>query len=326
MDLAMGYWDKKRVTVTGGNGFLGSHIVEKLAARNCLEILVTRSAQYDLRDRDAVTRMFQAGRPDVLLHLAAVVGGIGANQLSPAQFFYDNALMGIQLIEEGRKAGVGKIVVVGTTCSYPKNIPTPFREENYWNGYPEETNAPYGLAKKMLTVQAQAYHHQYGMNVINPILSNLYGPRDNFDLEKSHVIPALIRKFSDGKEGHRGSVTLWGTGTPTRDFLYVEDAAEGVLLAAEHVNTPDPVNIGSGEELAIRDLAGIIAELTGFEGKILWDASRPDGQPRRCLDIRRAQRLFGFHPTTSLREGLLRTMEWYRQNQPQITQAFADKK
>jgi GDP-L-fucose synthase len=304
-------WSRTRVVVTGGGGFLGSVVVQRLRDRGCHDIFVPRSKDYDLRDRDAIVRLYKEACPHVVIHLAAVVGGIGANRANPGRFFYDNAIMGIQLMEYARQFRVDKFVAVGTICAYPKFTPVPFKEGDLWNGYPEETNAPYGLAKKMLLVQAQAYRAQYGCNVIHPMLVNLYGPNDNFDLESSHVIPALIRKCVEANEHGHGEIVLWGDGSPTREFLYVDDAAEGLVLATERYDGADPVNIGSGEEIAIRDLAEIIASQTGFQGKIVWDASKPNGQPRRCLDVERAYRLFGFRAAHPLQEGLARTIAWF---------------
>lgn len=307
-------WAKKRVVVTGGAGFLGSFVVEKLRARGCREIIVPRSREHDLRDRDAITRLYEEARPHLVLHLAAVVGGIGANRENPGRFFYDNAIMGIEMIEQARRFGVEKFVAVGTICAYPKFTPIPFREEDLWNGYPEETNAPYGLAKKMMLVQAQAYREQYGFNAIYLLPVNLYGPRDNFDPQSSHVIPALIRKFVEAKESGSGEVVLWGDGSPTREFLYAEDAAEGIALAAERYDGAEPVNLGTGAEIAIRDLAGVIAGEIGFTGRIVWDTGKPNGQPRRCLDTRRAEALLGFRAATPWKEGLRRTIDWYQRH------------
>ena len=304
-------WAATRIVVTGGGGFLGSVVVRRLIERGCRDVFVPRSKDYDLRDRDAIVRLYKETRPHVVIHLAAVVGGIGANRANPGRFFYDNAIMGIQLMEYARQFQVGKFVAVGTICAYPKFTPLPFNEDNLWNGYPEETNAPYGLAKKMLLVQAQAYRAQYGVNVIYPMLVNLYGPNDNFDLESSHVIPALIRKCVEAHEKGQREFVLWGDGSPTREFLYVDDAAEGLLLATERYDGGDPVNIGSGEEISIRELAHIIASETGFDGKIVWDTTKPNGQPRRCLDVERAYRLFGFRASRSLREGLASTVAWF---------------
>lgn len=308
------FWREKRVVVTGGAGFLGSFVVDKLRARGCQTIIVPRSSEYDLRDRDAIVRLYETARPDMVLHLAAVVGGIGANQENPGRFFYDNAIMGIQLIEIARQMGVQKFVATGTICAYPKFTPIPFREDDLWNGYPEETNAPYGLAKKMMLTQLQAYRAQYGFEGIFLLPVNLYGPRDNFDLHTSHVIPALIRKCAEAKAAGRSEIVLWGDGTPTREFLYVEDAAEGLLLAAERYNGDLPINLGTGKEIAIADLAVLIANEVGFEGKIIWDSSKPNGQPRRCLDVTRAKELFGFEAAHDLRHGLSKTVAWFKEN------------
>jgi GDP-L-fucose synthase len=284
-----------------------------LEAREPKEIFVPRSSEYDLTEREDIERLLETFRPDVLLHLAAKAGGIGANREKPAEFFYDNLMMGVPLMHHAWKSGVEKFVAVGTVCSYPKFTPVPFQEEDLWDGYPEETNAPYGLAKKMLIVQSGAYRQQYGFNAINLIPVNLYGPRDNFDLETSHVIPALIRKCIEAEERGEETVTLWGDGSPTREFLYAADAAEGILAGAEHLNDSAPVNLGSGSEISIRDLAGVIAELTGYRGDFTWDTSKPNGQPRRALDISKAEELFGFRAGTDLREGLTQTIDWYRQ-------------
>lgn len=307
----MGFWDNMRVVVTGGAGFLGSHVVESLRARGCAEIVVPRSCNYDLVQGEAIKCLFRDARPDVVIHLAARVGGIEANRRNPGRFFYDNLMMGVQLMEEARLAGVRKFVAIGTICAYPKFTPVPFKEEDIWNGYPEETNAPYGLAKKMLLVQAQAYRQQYGFPAITLFPVNLYGPRDNFDLESSHVIPAMIRKFVEARQAGHPVVTLWGTGRPTREFLFVRDAAEGVVLAAERYNGHEPVNLGAGFEISIADLARLIAKLTCYQGRLIWDASRPDGQPRRCLDVSRAEKEFGFRATTPFEEGLRETIAWY---------------
>ena len=302
---------EKRIVITGGAGFLGSFVVEKLRARGCRNIFVPRSSEYDLRDRDAIARLLTDVKPEVILHLAAVVGGIGANRDNPGRFFYENAIMGIELMEYARRHGVEKFVATGTICAYPKFSPIPFQEDDLWNGYPEETNAPYGLAKKMMLVQAQAYRQQYGFNAIYLLPVNLYGPRDNFDLESSHVIPALIRKCLTARDAGQKEVELWGDGTPTREFLYVEDAAEGLILAAERYDGEEPINLGTGVEIRIRDLAELIAEASGFTGKIVWDTSKPNGQPRRCLDTRRAEELLGFRASVDFREGVKRTIDWY---------------
>ena len=304
----------KRITVTGGAGFLGSRVVEKLRAAGAKEIFVPRSRDYDLTDMAAVRRLYADARPQVVIHLAAVVGGIGANRANPGKFFYDNLMMGAQLMEEGRKAGVEKFAAVGTICAYPKFTPVPFKEDDLWNGYPEETNAPYGLAKKMLLVQAQAYRAQYGFNAIYLLPVNLYGPGDNFDPESSHVIPALIKRFSAAARAGQKEITVWGTGKATREFLYVDDCAQGVCLAAARYEKPEPVNLGAGFEISIKDLAGVIARLTGFGGKINWDSSKPDGQPRRMLDTSRAFAEFGFKAKTNFEEGLKKTIEWYAQD------------
>jgi GDP-L-fucose synthase len=310
----MSYWSNRRVVVSGGSGFLGSFVVERLRSAGCGEVIVPRSRDYDLCEKAAALRLFQDAKPDIFIHLAAVVGGIGANRLNPGRYFYDNAMMGLNVIEAARKAGIEKIVCAGTICSYPKFTPVPFREENFWDGYPEETNAPYGLAKKMLLVQLQAYRQQYGLNGIYLALVNLYGPRDNFDLETSHVIPALIRKCWEAKQARADQVEAWGTGTATREFLYVEDAAEAIVLATEKYEKPDPVNLGSGEEISIRDLLEQIRSLVGYEGSIRWDASKPDGQPRRCLDATRALAEFGWRARTLLRDGLRNTIRWFESN------------
>jgi GDP-L-fucose synthase len=308
----MSDWSGRRVLVTGGGGFLGRHLRQLIERRNPEVLLAPRSAELDLLDVGAVARYLEQQRPDLVVHAAATVGGIGANREHPGRFFYENALMGIQLIEQARRAGVRKFVCIGTVCAYPKYTPVPFFEDDIWDGYPEETNAPYGLAKKMLLVQLQAYRQEYGFNGIYLLPANLYGPFDNFDLQTSHVIPAMIRKFLEAAESGRESVPLWGDGSPTREFLYVEDAAEGIVAAAEQYDGEAPVNLGTGEMISIADLAALIAELTGYTGSIEWDKSSPGGQPLRQLDTSRAKALFGFTAGTSLRDGLQRTVEWYR--------------
>jgi GDP-L-fucose synthase len=306
----------KTIVVSGGAGFLGTFVVEKLQAAGCKRVVVPRSKQYDLREREQIDRLFEETGPQILIHLAAVVGGIGANRERPARFFHDNAIMGLQLIEGARRHGVEKFVCIGTVCSYPKFTPVPFKEDDFWNGYPEETNAAYGLAKKMLLVQLQAYRQEHGLNGIYLIPVNLYGPRDHFDLETSHVIPALIRKCVEAKQTGKPKVIAWGTGQPTREFLYVEDAAEAIVAAAQNYDEPEPVNLGSGQEISIRDLVELIKELVGYDGAVEWDATKPDGQPRRCLDTTRALAGFEWRAETSLREGLRRTIAWYCQHHP----------
>jgi GDP-L-fucose synthase len=310
------FWADRRVLVTGGGGFLGQRLVARLADAGASEIFVPRSRDYDLRSGPDIDRALRDGRPDVVIHLAAVVGGIGANRENPGRFFYDNAIMGIQLMERTRLAGVGKFVTIGTVCSYPKFTPVPFHEDDLWNGYPEETNAPYGLAKKMLLVQGQAYRQQYGFDVIHLIPVNLYGPGDNFDPASSHVIPALIKKCVDARNRGEPFIEVWGTGSASREFLYVDDAAAAIALAAERYDGPDPVNLGVGSEITIRSLVELIARTTRFEGELRWDASKPDGQPRRALDTSRARDLFGFEATTSFEDGLRRTIEWYEASAP----------
>jgi GDP-L-fucose synthase len=297
--------------VTGGAGFLGSFVVEKLRERGCGHLFVPRSDEYDLRRGDDVARALVDFNPSMVLHLAAQVGGIGANRAHSAEFFYGNLMMGVQLLHESWRAGVGKFVALGTVCAYPKHTPVPFSEDDLWSGYPEESNAPYGMAKKMLLVQSQAYRDQYGYNSIFLLPVNLYGPRDNFDLESSHVIPALIRKCTEAKRAGAPSIEVWGDGSPTREFLYVEDAAEGILLAAEHYDESLPVNLGTAHEICIKELVETVARLTGFEGEIIWNVERPNGQPRRKLDTSRARRLFGFEARVTFEEGLRRTIDWY---------------
>ncbi len=335
--MTKNFWNDKRVVVTGGAGFLGSFLVEKLTQSGVADLLVPQIEHYNLVEREDIRRLLSDAmlkaeeRPAhllptgfkpsalpkftpadlVIIHLAARVGGIGANREHPAEFFYDNLMMGVELIHQAWQREVGKFVALGTVCAYPKFTPVPFREEELWNGYPEETNAPYGLAKKMLLVQAQAYRQQYGYNAIFLLPVNLYGPRDNFNLASSHVIPALIRKCLEAKQNGQTEIVVWGDGSPTREFLYVEDAVEGILLASEKYNDSEPVNLGSGNEISIKDLAETIARLTGFEGKLVWDTSKPNGQPRRGLDVSRAENLFGFHAKTSFEEGLRRTIAWY---------------
>ncbi len=306
------FWRDKRVCVTGGAGFLGRFVVQRLRELGAQEVFVPRSRDYDLVQLEAVRRLLADARPDILIHLAARVGGIGANRARPAEFFYDNLMMGVQLLHESWKAGVSKFVAVGTVCAYPKFTPIPFQEENLWDGYPEETNAPYGLAKKMLLVQSQAYRQQYGYNSIFLLPTNLYGPGDNFDLETSHVIPALIRKCIEAQERGDEEIVAWGDGSPTREFLYVADGAEGILLAAKRYDKSEPVNLGAGSEISIKDLLETIARLTGFTGRIVWDTSKPNGQPRRAVDGSRAWREFGFRARTDLETGLRETIEWYR--------------
>jgi GDP-L-fucose synthase len=306
-------WHDKRVLVTGGAGFLGSCVVEHLRQRDwCSEVFVPRSRDYDLREEQAVVRLYEDAQPDIVIHAAGIVGGIGANRANPGTFFYDNLMMGVQTMHQAFLRGVEKFVAIGTICAYPKFTPVPFREDNLWDGYPEETNAPYGLAKKMLLVQAQAYRQQYGFNAIYLLPVNLYGPRDNFDPQSSHVIPALIKKCSDAIDNGEDEIVVWGDGSSTREFIYVEDCAEAIVIATERYDKPDPVNIGAGFEISIKDLVYLIAEFTGFSGKITWDTSKPGGQPRRCLDVGRAEREFRFRAGTSFEEGLRRTIDWYR--------------
>jgi GDP-L-fucose synthase len=313
-DLMSDFWRSKRVVVTGGAGFLGSRIVDRVRGAGAEEVVVPRSREYNLVDGAAVKRLFQDARPDLVIHAAAVVGGIGANRANPGRFFYENVMMGAQCMEEARRAGVKKFVAIGTICAYPKFTPVPFREENLWDGYPEETNAPYGLAKKMLLVQSQAYRQQYGFNSIFLLPVNLYGPGDNFDPASSHVIPALIRKCVEAVRDKRYEIEVWGSGKATREFLYVDDCAEAVVLASEQYDGAEPVNIGAGFEISIKDLAEMIARLSGFKGRLRWDASKPDGQPRRCLDTSRARSIFGFVAKTRFEEGLKKMIELYRES------------
>ena len=307
-----GFFCDKRVVVTGGAGFLGSYVAEGLAQRGCKSILVPKVEDYDLVEINDIKKMYENMRPDIVIHLAAVVGGIGANRKHPGEFFYKNLIMGTQLIEQGRLKNIEKFVAIGTVCAYPKFTPVPFKEDDLWNGYPEETNAPYGLAKKMMLVQSQAYRQEYGFNSIFLLPVNLYGPGDHFDPASSHVIPAVIKKCVDAVETGADHIDCWGTGNVSREFIYAADAAEGILLATEHYNTSDPVNIGTGFEIKIKDLANRIAKLVGFSGQINWDPSQPDGQPRRFLDTSRAKMLFGFMAKTAFEDGLKKTIQWYR--------------
>jgi GDP-L-fucose synthase len=308
------FWRNKRVVVTGGAGFLGSYVVDAIKKRKAAEVLAPRRADYDLRILQDIRRLLSDAKPDVVIHLAARVGGIGANLEHPAEFFYDNLMMGVPLLHESWRAGVKKFVALGTICCYPKYTPIPFREETLWDGYPEETNAPYGLAKKMLLVQSQAYRQQYGFNSVFVMPVNLYGPGDNFDPSSSHVIPALIRKCMEAKARGDSEIEVWGDGSPTREFLYVEDAAEGIVLATERYNKSEPVNLGSSNEIAITNLVELIVRLTAFKGRVVWDATKPNGQPRRCLDTTIAEKVFGFRARTSFSDGLERTIDWYRQS------------
>lgn len=311
----------QRVVVTGGAGFLGSYVVDKLRQCGVETIIVPRRREHDLVQLPDIQRLYREAQPDLVIHLAAVVGGIGANRANPGRYFYENLMMGAQLIEEARLHQVAKFVALGTICAYPKSTPVPFREEDLWNGYPEETNAPYGLAKKMMLVQSQAYREQYGFRSIYLLPVNLYGPRDNFDLQTSHVIPALIRKCLEAVETGAERVVCWGSGKATREFLHAADCAEGILLAAERYDSPEPVNLGAGFEISIRDLATLIARLTGYEGEMIWDPAQPDGQPRRCLDVTRASREFGFEARIKFEEGLRETIEWYREERRQTSAA-----
>ncbi len=308
------FLDKKRILVTGGAGFLGTVVVATLKNQGCQDVFVPRSKDYDLVDNEACKRLYRDSKPDIVINLAARVGGIEANRKNAGKFFYDNLMSGTQMMEQARLFGVDKFVALGTVCAYPKFCPVPFKEENLWSGYPEETNAPYGLAKKMLLTQSQAYRNQYGFNSIFLLPVNLYGPGDNFDPRSSHVIPALIKKCIDAVRLKSPVITVWGTGKPTREFLYVEDAAKGIMLAAERYNKSGPVNLGAGFEISIRELVGLIAELSGFEGKVEWDTTKPDGQPRRCLDTTKAREEFGFEAETPFEEGLKKTIDWYRKS------------
>jgi len=318
MAADVNFWRDRRVCVTGGAGFLGSFIIEKLNQRGVQDIFIPKIQDYDLVQREAILRLLDDARPDIIIHLAAHVGGIGANREHPAEFFYDNLMMGVQLMHEAWKQGVSKFVAIGTVCAYPKFTPVPFKEDDLWLGYPEETNAPYGLAKKMLLVQAQAYREQYGFNAIYLLPVNLYGPRDNFDPRSSHVIPALIRRVIEAQEAGVDEVVVWGDGSPTREFIFAEDPAEGIVRATELYNGPEPVNIGSGNEISIKDLAELIGRLVGYQGRFVWDTSKPNGQPRRALDTSRAENYFGFRAQTNFEEGLRRTIDWYRQQQLKV--------
>jgi len=309
----MKFWKNKRVVVTGGAGFLGQKVVAELKQKGCLNIFVPHVEDYDLRKTSAIKRMLKKARPHTIIHLAAVVGGIGANRENPGKFFYDNLIMGSQLMEQSRLSGVEKFVAIGTTCAYPKFTKVPFKEKDLWNGYPEETNAPYGLAKKMLLVQAQAYRQQYGFNAIYLLPINLYGPGDNFDPKSSHVIPAIIKRCVDAEQDGKSVITAWGTGKPTREFLYVDDAARAIVLASEKYNKPEPVNVGSGFEISIKKLTTLIARLCGFKGKIVWDKTKPDGQPRRKMSTYRAKKEFGFKAKVDFEKGLHKTIAWYKQ-------------
>ena len=308
------FWDDRRVMVTGGGGFLGKAVVDRLRKAGAMEVFVPRSRDFDLRTPTGISAALEQGRPDVLIHLAAVVGGIGANRENPGRFFYENAIMGIELMEQARRARVGKFVQIGTVCSYPKFTPVPFHEDDLWNGFPEETNAPYGIAKKMLLVQGQAYRQQYGFNVIHLIPVNLYGPGDNFDPASSHVIPALIKKCIDSRDADASHIDVWGSGSASREFLYVADAAEGIVLGTERSDSAEPVNLGTGHEITVRELVELIARLTDFHGEIRWDTSKPDGQPRRALDTSKAREAFGFEARTWFEDGLRRTIQWYEQS------------
>ena len=308
----MNFWENRKIIVTGGAGFLGSYVVDKLKKRGCKDVFVPLVEEYNLVDIHEVKKVYKDAQPDIVIHLAAVVGGIGANRENPGKFFYDNLMMGVQMMEEGRKFGIEKFVALGTICCYPKFTPVPFKEEDLWIGYPEETNAPYGLAKKMLLVQSQSYRQQYGFNSIFLMPVNLYGPGDNFDPKSSHVIPALIKKCFDAIKNNDKEIIVWGTGKATREFFYVEDAAEGILLATEKYNKSDPINLGAGFEISIKDLLELITKLVGFNGKVVWDVTKPDGQPRRCLDTSKAFKEFGFSSKISFETGLKKTIDWYK--------------
>ncbi len=319
------FWKDKKVVVTGGAGFLGSFVIAKLKERGATDIYIPTIEEYDLTDRDSIRRLFDVTLADgfdaskmVIIHLAAHVGGIGANREHPAEFFYDNLVMGVELMHQAWQRGVGKFVAIGTVCAYPKFTPVPFKEDDLWLGYPEETNAPYGLAKKMLLVQAQAYRQQYGFNAIYLLPVNLYGPRDNFNPASSHVIPALIRKAVEAQEKGQKEMVVWGDGSPTREFLYVEDAADGIVTAAEKYNGPEPVNLGSGYEISIKDLSEMVCRMTGFQGKLIWDTTKPNGQPRRGLDVSRAKEYFGWSAQMPFEEGMRRTIDWFKENREKI--------
>lgn len=323
--MSNGFWQNKRVIVTGGAGFLGTFVTAKLKERSAIDIFIPRIEDYNLTDRDSIQRLFDNTLNDgfgagniVIIHLAANVGGIGANREHPAEFFYDNLMMGVELMHQAWQRGVGKFVAIGTVCAYPKFTPVPFKEEDLWIGYPEETNAPYGLAKKMMLVQAQAYRQQYGFNAIYLLPVNLYGPRDNFNLQTSHVIPALIRKAIEAQERGDRELVAWGDGSPTREFLYVEDAADGIVTATEKYNGSEPVNLGSGYEISIKDLTEMIIRLTGFEGELVWDTEKPNGQPRRGLDVSRAKDYFGWQAQVPFEEGMRRTIEWFKENREKV--------